>query len=540
MMGSAQRPLLIPNLDGLTPLPLRKRPSYLLRIAVLLSVLVVVVITLTRDEPKQAASLSLQRLKSLPSRPWASAATTNLAVQSCEVCHLDPTNPLCEYGEHNIRLSRAFEGSGYRLQRFMRKVLAGEEVQIGVLGASVTQGHSVPFGNPIWHEVWFKDFQERYPNSKMHVGAVGATDSEFFSYCFPALLPVEDIDLFLVELDVNNDPGLKTLKDDDALMRGLLQQPKEPAIIRISFFATIFHEQGRGTLSTLITSQFFDIPVISVRNFMLPEVIKHRDSAEIIFGLDYRGQRDYRHVSELSHRVMANMLTLFVRKETCELKRQDLLPAKTTHEMSGPWWKEEDLGTVPDITLYESWLKPKPRRVVTPLCHSTVIPRSPLIPVSRDDAFVLTEWNGKSAWISNEPGSQIRLRFVGSKVGLFLYSMAAPGKSAVAAHMAKVTKGKEPPKEEEEGPGMAVCWVEEPGEHERELADIKAGRKVKPKNRIEWVVDSHDPRKPAAGTEFTELADDLEPGVEHILACEVSKETTSGGHKWRLQAIASL
>lgn len=67
-------------------------------------------------------------------------------------------------------------------------------------------------------------------------------------------------------------------------MRGLLQQPKEPAIIRIrsvnsllsprqnrgadlpglySFFATIFHEQGRGTLSTLITSQFFDIPVIS-------------------------------------------------------------------------------------------------------------------------------------------------------------------------------------------------------------------------------------------------------------------------------------
>lgn len=146
------------------------------------------------------------------------------------------------------------------------------------------------------------------------------------------------------------------------------------------------------------------------------------------------------------------------------------------------------------------WLKPKPRRVVTPLCHSTVIPRSPLIPVSRDDAFVLTEWNGKSAWISNEPGSQIRLRFVGSKVGLFLYSMAAPGKSAVAAHMAKVTKGKEP-KEEEEGPGMAICWVEEPGEHERELADIKAGRKIRPKNRIEWIVDSHDPRKPAAGTE---------------------------------------
>lgn len=29
---------------------------------------------------------------------------------------------------------------------------------------------------------------------------------QFFSYCFSALLPVKDIDLFLVELDINNDP----------------------------------------------------------------------------------------------------------------------------------------------------------------------------------------------------------------------------------------------------------------------------------------------------------------------------------------------
>lgn len=33
---------------------------------------------------------------------------------------------------------------------------------------------------------------------------------------------------------------------------------------------------------------------------MLPEVIKHRDSAEIIFGLDYRGQRDYVRLSPRS------------------------------------------------------------------------------------------------------------------------------------------------------------------------------------------------------------------------------------------------
>lgn len=42
-----------------------------------------------------------------------------------------------------------------------------------------------------------------------------------------------------------------------------------------------------------------------------------------------------------------------------------------------------------------------------------------------------------------------------------------------------------------------------------------------------------------APARFIELAQDLSPG-EHILACEVSKETTSGGYKWRVQGIASL
>lgn len=50
---------------------------------------------------------------------------------------------------------------------------------------------------------------------------------------------------------------------------------------------------------------------------------------------------------------MADMLTLFLRKETCEAERRALLPRRGP-EMSGPWWKEEDLGSVPAITLYES------------------------------------------------------------------------------------------------------------------------------------------------------------------------------------------
>lgn len=45
-------------------------------------------------------------------------------------------------------------------------------------------------------------------------------------------------------------------------MRGLLQLPQEPAVIRVSAFQVIFEELARGILSCLTTSQYFDVPVI--------------------------------------------------------------------------------------------------------------------------------------------------------------------------------------------------------------------------------------------------------------------------------------
>jgi len=158
-------------------------------------------------------------------------------------------------------------------------------------------------------------------------------------------------------------------------MRGLLQLPQEPAVIRVSAFTIIFGELARGAISSLITSQFFDIPVIGVRNFLLPHVIRHRETAEEIFGLDQGGRRDYvrpaprrpssrshadalvdlqRHIGHVGHAAMADMLSLFVRKEVCETQRRNVLPAPPAFEKSGPWPVEDDQGKVPNLALWSS------------------------------------------------------------------------------------------------------------------------------------------------------------------------------------------
>lgn len=124
----------------------------------------------------------------------------DLATTSCEVCILNPSNPLCEYGLDNIRMSRAYEGSGARLRRVLKRALKGEEIGVGVIGASVTAGHSVPPGYQRWQERFFDDFKKMFPNAKLHVGAMGATDSRVRSGSSPAVRRVLTVLLLVLLL----------------------------------------------------------------------------------------------------------------------------------------------------------------------------------------------------------------------------------------------------------------------------------------------------------------------------------------------------
>lgn len=180
-----------------------------------------------------------------------------------------------------------------------------------------------------------------------------------------------------------------------------------------------------------------------------------------------------------------------------------------------------------------------PPRQVTPLCHSLGSARSPFVPLSHSKTFKIEEWNGKSAWTSSLPGSQIRLRFTGSRVGLFVYVTNGQGADEKSDDLAVRRR---------QAPGRAKCWVEDDPLGEDDAIDAEMPV---------FDVDTYDPNRGASGfvyvqsltfllfllttlcsNSFLELAEDLEEG-EHVLACEISSRSGSGGYKWRLQGIAS-
>ena len=167
------------------------------------------------------------------------------SLANCRVADL-PNDPLVkEYGQNNIRLSRAYEGTGDRVRRVLQKARSGQKIKIAVVGGSVSTGHGVkpPFTskNYMYYIIqqWFLD---TFPGAQHEINldsAIPATTAFWFSYCVLETVP-EDADLILMELDINHhEPSQLSFEGTEALYRTLLDMPNQPAIIYMSVFALI-------------------------------------------------------------------------------------------------------------------------------------------------------------------------------------------------------------------------------------------------------------------------------------------------------------
>ncbi|GJN93869.1 hypothetical protein Rhopal_006928-T1 [Rhodotorula paludigena] len=473
--------------------------------------------------PSPVTSLVPTFSKALPALP-ALRTSSAPSPASCRPCDIDPTNPLCEYGDSAIRVSRAYEGSGVRVRKVLAKALRGEKVKIGVLGASVTAGHGLDHGGkvvgPAWPYRWLEDFQKTFPQTELYNGAAPAMDSAFYSFCYRTMVPETDIDMWLVELDVNNDFAQTTLEADDVLFRTLLNLPNEPAVIRLSVFALSFDDMARGAASNLLLSQFFDIPVITIKNFFLPYLLERPDVAPEYFTKFWDGAPDYRHVNVHGHNALADMLSLYMAEQLC-ITRQELARGRLLAKADTPWPTEDTWGKVPRLHV------DVPRRQFTatgrvdqsaPVCNFAASKSHPLLPMHSSRAAVIggsptihdehmsagwqrVEWNDKAAWSSSEPGSVIRFPAEGSTVGVAVWTWSGPKKGLTA-----------------ELPGQVACWI-----------DDAEGDAV--------TIDAYQADGPAH-SKWTEVQNHL-PTEKHVVSCRILGSSSSGGHEVRIMGLVS-
>lgn len=184
---------------------------------------------------------------------------TGLACMPC----LDD-DPICKkWGRSAIARSHGYEGSGTQLQKILGKLRSGKEVQIGVIGGSISACAEVAttecYPSRLERELT-RIFNPYGTTFKVINGAIYGTASAFFSTCWQVNLPVT-IDLMIAEFSANDDKTHIINKDMDTLVRSVSSMENGPSMILLDVYSpqNLWYDASQG-ITTL--GQFHDVPVV--------------------------------------------------------------------------------------------------------------------------------------------------------------------------------------------------------------------------------------------------------------------------------------
>lgn len=431
---------------------------------------------------------------------------------ACDMCQ--PGDVFCEsIGEHNFARSIGFSGSNFRLERFINKLRSGQPVIVAAVGGSVSFGHGLfaqgyksenkgP-GNMHWRI--FDWITSQYPNEEHQFvnGAIAGASSDLLSYCFVEQIP-ENPDLVLAEFAVNDFPDPNALITYERLIRGLLDLPSQPAVINLEVVALVFNTIGWGDTQHQSVAQYYDTPVIALRNLIMPIIFANATEIEnIFFTVNKKGypETDLRHLSAGGHQLMANLTATYMSRVMCQMDERERLAdlGIEPRRVEGKWMAAESLGELPKRNLMSFYDENAPAvPPVKPQCMSTTSKANPL-KQDTQEGWVEWSWKDKPYIVGRKPGQKVRFKFhtaIGD-VKLFFQRSKSYGL------------------------GKVNCWVDD---------------NEKDKVKLDGWWD-----RPQSIPESMPIATDLPPG-DHVLTCEVIEETRDpgGGHEFRITTVVAV
>lgn len=223
-----------------------------------------------------------------------------------------PVNFDCPEYKEMLNKSLLNRGNLYRLQKAIKKAKAGEDVTIGFIGGSITQGAgAIPINKQCYAYKTFEGFCKmvgKGTDENIHYvkAGVGGTPSELgmIRYDKDVLRDGKVTpDIVVIEFAVN-DEGDETKGDCyDALARKAFQGPGEPAVILIfAVFADDFNLQER--LSPVGFA--YDLPMVSTKDTVIEQFYKKAGEGKVVSKNQFF--YDCFHPTNTGHTVMADGL----------------------------------------------------------------------------------------------------------------------------------------------------------------------------------------------------------------------------------------
>lgn len=163
------------------------------------------------------------------------------------------------------------EGNKARLAHAMKKAQNGEEVTVGVIGGSITQGSSASSTATCYASLFYNWWQTKFPNAKINFvnAGIGGTDSYLGVHRVDEQLLSYKPDAVIVEFSVNDTDRTMNKYSYDSLVRKILSCDSNPAVMLL--FTTMEDGSSMQDIHKEIGAAY-DLPMLSYHDAVYPEV----------------------------------------------------------------------------------------------------------------------------------------------------------------------------------------------------------------------------------------------------------------------------
>ncbi|RUS18728.1 hypothetical protein BC937DRAFT_88412 [Endogone sp. FLAS-F59071] len=484
-----------------TPLVSSIPSPYCLRILVILLVPALIISLYSLSYVRPESRISADSLSF-----WK---TPKVKYPFCQRCSGPQNDPICEeYGDDALKRSLAHEGTSRRLKEKILKAQEGQPIKFAVLGGSanisiilhhrptpVSAGHGLEDRSEVYHQRIFNWWNTQYPDDRNEIvqGAVPATDSAYYAYCYENHIPT-DVDIIFIEFALNDGSTFPSERNNgdplaskmmESLVRNLLRLPSKPAIVFISFFSFNVNEYFDGQESHLPVANYYDVTFISLKNVLYDFINRNPEALKPQFYYDGH------HPTGRGHRIAADLFIHHIQQQICTLSRP------TSHVTHG----HDSFSLNESLPLVDMWTK-RPQhasfRELNPTCHTFI--DQGYRPKAMD-GWKLWNWQGEKFYVvANETGATVTFEITANQGVVYLYVLKSKSYSL----------------------GDVWCWADTDKEH---------GVKITGYWTLIYSVGVMVP-----------TVEGLSPG-EHDIRCEVlpseKSQNPNGGTNFRILAIMS-
>ncbi|KDE03561.1 hypothetical protein MVLG_05946 [Microbotryum lychnidis-dioicae p1A1 Lamole] len=336
-------------------------------------------------------------------RPGPYASRVHYAANDkCHVC--SPTDDLCQkWGSRVLTRARGYQGSGEQMAPFLEKVLRGQGVRIGIIGGSISACIDAEPGK-CYHEVLGKQLQKDWGvDVEIVNGGVSAVGSDFFASCWHMSFSLP-IDLFILELAVNDEARGKENNDFDVLVRTLLSHKWKPSLLILNMYSPL-HAYTNGAPSIENVAEYYDLPVISHRNVVVqqrhlnPQIEKVRPWFSLGGDFDHPSWPGGHHPGPLGHELTSDLIVSYLREQAC-------LPPVLVPGTSNLTLPASVPGQISPWSTYQG-ADDRPIEPTTQLTCYSAAPGPTHFPIAENHGFELSHWKSKEYLVGYNAGDWI-------------------------------------------------------------------------------------------------------------------------------------